>query len=149
MPVIAGRNVNNNDLGVMAGGAALLIFSFFTWFKVDAGAILGVTFTKSGWTSGLFSFLAVLLGVAAAVLLALRIFANVQLPRLQWGWSFIVLAATGVATLLILFKLLFGYHSWERGVGLYLSFLASLVESAFAFLAFKLSGETLPGGRRI
>lgn len=149
MPVIAGRNVNNNDFGVMAGGAALLIFSFFTWFKVDASDILGVSFTKSGWTSGLFSFIAVVLGVGAAVLLALRIFANVRLPRLQWGWNFIILAAAGVSALLILLKLLFGYQSWDRGIGLYLSFLSALAEASFAFLAFKVSGETLPGGRRL
>src|SRR3954471_20996225 len=149
MAVIAGRNVNNNDLGVMAGGAALLLFSFFTWFSTNTTAILGVSFTKSGWTSGLFSFLAVVLGVGAAVLVSLRVFANIQLPRLQWGWNFIVFAAAAVAAVLILLKLLIGYHSWDRGLGLYLSLIGALVETAFAYFAFKVSGETLPGGRRL
>ncbi len=144
MPVIAGRNVNNNDLGVMAGGAVLFVFSFFTWFSYPLGIL-----SRNGWTSGLFSFLAVVLGVGAAVLVALRVFANVQLPRLQWGWAFIVFAASAAAAVLILLKLLIGYHSWDRSFGLYVSFLATLVETAFAYFAFKLSGETLPGGRRI
>ena len=148
MPVIAGRNVNNNDLGVMAGGAALLVFSFFPWFGLK-----GFPGGGSGWNSGLFSFLAIILGVGAAVLIGLRVFANVQLPRLQWGWNFIVLAAAAVATVLILLKLLIGYDTvlggLDRKLGIYLSFLSALAETAFAFFAFKLSGETLPGGRRI
>ena len=148
MPVIAGRNVNNNDLGVMAGGAVLLVFSFFHWFSTPL-VIIDRSLSRNGWNSGLFSFLAVVLGVGAAVLIGLRVFANVQLPRLQWGWNFIVLAAAGVSALLILLKLLFGYHSFDRGIGLYISFIAVLVETAFAYFAFKLSGETLPGGRRI
>jgi hypothetical protein len=149
MPVIAGRNVNNNDLGVMAGGAVVLVFSFFTWFSIDVPQIAGFSASRNGWNSGLFSFLAVVLGIGAAVLIALRVFANVQLPRLQWGWGFIVLAAAAVSALLILLKLLIGYHSWDRSVGLYLSLIGALVETAFAYFAFKLSGETLPGGRRI
>jgi hypothetical protein len=149
MPVIAGRNVNNNDLGVLAGGAVLLVFSFFPWFSSPL-AILGIPgVSVNGWNSGLFSFLAVVLGVGAAVLIALRVFANVQLPRLQWGWSFIVLTAAGVAAVLILLKLLFGYHHGSRDFGLYVSFLAAAAETGFAFFAFKLSGETLPGGRRL
>jgi hypothetical protein len=148
MPVIAGRNVNNNDLGVMGGGAALLVFSFFTWFSSPIG-----NNGLSGWNSGIFSFLAILLGVAAGVLVALRVFADVSLPRLQWGWSFIVFAASAAAAVLILLKVLIGYDTLigdaDRSLGLYLSFLAALVETAFAYFAFKLSGETLPGGRRI
>ena len=144
MPVIAGRNVNNNDLGVMAGGAALLVFSFFPWFGLK-----GFPGGGSGWNSGLFSFLAIILAVGAAVLVGLQIFANIQLPRLQWGWNFIVFAAAGAAAVLILLKLLIGYHSWDRSLGLYVSFLGTVLETAFAFFAFKLSGETLPGGRRL
>lgn len=150
MPVIAGRNVNNNDLGVMAGGAVVLVFSFFHWFSYGLN-IIGVPADVSvnGWNSGFLAWLGVLVGIAAAVLVALRVFANVQLPRLQWGWSFIVLAAAGLAAVLILLKLLIGYHSGSRGIGLFLSLLGALVEAGFAYLAFKVSGETLPGGRRI
>jgi hypothetical protein len=144
MPVIGGRNINSNDFGVMVGGAIVLVFSFFNWFSYPLGY-----FDRNGWNSGLFSFLAVVLGIGAAVLVALRVFANIQLPRLQWGWNFIVFAAAGVAAVLILLKLLIGYHSWDRSLGLYLSFVGALVETAFAYFAFKVSGETLPGGRRI
>jgi hypothetical protein len=143
MPVIAGRNVNNNDLGVMAGGLVILVFSFFTWFSLRGYA------GWNGWNSGFFSFLGVLLGIAAGVLVALRVFANVQLPRLQWGWGFIVLAAAAVSAVCILLKLLIGYHGLSRSIGLYLSLVGALVETAFAYFAFKMSGETLPGGRRI
>jgi hypothetical protein len=144
MPVIGGRTVNNNDLGVMAGGVVVLVFSFFTWFSLPLGYN-----GWNGWNSGLFSFLGVLLGIAAAVLVALRVFANVQLPRLQVGWSFIVMAAAAAAAVLILLKLLIGYHGLNRGIGLYLSLIGALVEAAFGYFAFKLSGETLPGGRRL
>ena len=148
MPVIAGRNVKNNDFGVLIGGAIVLVFSFFHWFSYDPG-IPQLVGHRGGWNSGLFSFLAVVLAVGAAVLVALRVFANIQLPRLQWGWNFIVFAAAGAAAVLILLKLLIGYHSWDRSLGLYVSFLGTVLETAFAFFAFKLSGETLPGGRRL
>jgi hypothetical protein len=129
----------------------VLVFSFFNWFSFDLGGfpLAGVEASRNGWGSGLFSFLAVLLGIGAGVLVALRAFANVQLPQLQWGWSFIVLAAAAVAALLILLKLLFGYHGWSRSIGLYLSLIGTLVEAGFAYLAFRMSGETLPGGRRL
>lgn len=146
MPVIGGRNINNNDFGVMVGGAVVLVFSFVHWFNVGAVSV-------NGWNSGLFSFLAVLLGVGAAVLVALRVFADVRLPRLQWGWNFIIFAAASASVVLIVLKILIGYSTlglhWHRGLGLYVSFLGALVETAFAYFAFKLSGETLPGGRRI
>jgi hypothetical protein len=148
MPVIAGRNVNNNDLGVMVGGLIVLVFSFVTWFGTALNAL-----TRNGWDSGIFSFLAVVLGIAAAVLVVLRVFTSVQLPRLQWGWNFIIFAAAAASAVLILLKLLFGYHllgfGWHRSAGLYLSFLGALIETAFAYRAFKVSGETLPGGRRL
>jgi hypothetical protein len=150
MPVIAGRNVNNNDLGVMAGGAVVLVFSFFHWFSYGLN-IIGVPAEVSvnGWNSGFFSWLGVLLSVAAAVLVGLRVFANVQLPQLQWGWNFIVLAAAGLAAVLIVLKLLVGYHGGSRGLGLFVGLIGALVETGFAFLAFRVSGETLPGGRRL
>ncbi|HSP37747.1 MAG TPA: hypothetical protein VLR26_08340 [Frankiaceae bacterium] len=150
MPVIAGRNVNNNDLGVMAGGAVVLVFSFFHWFSYGLN-IIGVPadISVNGWNSGFFAWLGVLLSIAAAVLVAVRVFANVQLPRLQWGWGFIIFAAAALGALLILLKLLIGYHSGSRGLGLYLSLIGALVETGFAYLAFKVSGETLPGGRRL
>lgn len=143
MPVIAGRTVSPNDSGVLAGGTAVLVFSFFTWFSSPLDIV-----AVGGWNSGLFSFLAVLLSVAASVVVALRVFPAVSLPRLQWGWSFLVLAAAAAATALLLLKLLIGYSGWDRGFGLYLALLGAAAQTAFAWFAFQLSGETLPGGRR-
>jgi len=149
MAVIAGRNVNNNDLGVMGGGIAVFVFSLFPWFGVKGLPGAG----GNGWNVGSLAVLGVLLSLAAAVLVGLRVFANITLPRLQVGWNFIVFAAAGVGALFILLKLLFGYDtiigSLDRRAGIYLALLGALVESAFAYLAFKVSGETLPGGRRI
>ena len=43
-----------------------------------------------------------------------------------------------------------GFHvKLDRKAGLFLGLIAAAVQSYFAFAAFKVSGEALPGGRRL
>lgn len=142
--MIAGRPVPRDDAGVLAGGAVVLLFSFVTWF----GSPLDIV-RVSGWSSGVVSLLAVLLAITAGAVVALRVFAGVTLPELPWGWSFLVLAAAGTATLLLVLKVLIGYSGWDRNLGLYLCLLGAAGQTVFAWLAFRASGELLPGGRRL
>lgn len=146
MAKIADREVSTNDLGLMGAAIATFIFSLLPWFGVS---IAGFSAHRNGWGVGFLAWFPILLSIAIGVLIALRVFAAVQLPTLPAGWGFIVLAAAGLALVLVLLKLLIGYHSTDRKIGLYLGLIAIAVQTYFAFAAFKLSGESLPGGRTL
>jgi hypothetical protein len=152
MAKIGDREVATNDLGLMGAGIAVFIFSFLPWFGVS-----GYDASGNAWNVGFLAWFSVLLGMAAAIFIAVRVFSTVQLPVLGVGYSVIVLGATALATVLVLLKLLIGYKvsagpfhlSLDRKVGLYLGLIAAAVQTYFAFAAFKLSGEKLPGGRTV
>jgi hypothetical protein len=152
MVQIGGRNVATNDLGIMGGALAMFIVSFFPWFGKDFGF---ASVSRNGWGTGFLSWLPILLSLAVAGLVAARVFGNVQLPSLQVGWNFLVLALLALAVLCLLIKLLIGWkpsgvniHA-ARKVGIYLALIVAAIQTFFAFAAFKLSGEALPGGRRL
>jgi hypothetical protein len=152
MAQVGARNVATNDLGIMGGAVALFIFSFIPWFGVH-----GYGGGGKAWDVGFLAWFGVLLGIAAGILVVLRVFANVQLPTLQVGWNLIVLGLAGLSFLFILLKMIIGYKvgvlgfhvKLDRKAGLFLGLIASAVQTYFAFAAFKLSGEALPGGRRL
>lgn len=152
MAQVGGRDVATNDLGIMGSAVALFIFSFVPWFGVS-----GYSGGGKAWDVGFLAWFGVLLGLVAGILVALRVFANVNLPTLQVGWNFVVLALAGLAFVLILLKMIIGYKvgvlgfhvKLDRKAGLFLGLIAAAVQSYFAFAAFKVSGEALPGGRRI
>ena len=132
MAQVGGREVATNELGIMGSAVALFIFSFIPWFGV-------------------------LLGLVAGILVALRVFADVNLPSMQVGWNFVILVLAGLGFLFILLKMIIGYKvgvlgfhvKLDRKAGLFLGLIAAAVQSYFAFAAFKVSGEALPGGRRL
>ena len=150
MAQIGGRNVATNDLGTMGSAVALFIFSLLPWFGI-AGA------SKNGWGVGFLAWFGILLGLAAGILVALRVFANANLPTLQVGWNLLALGLAALGFLFILLKMIVGYKvgalgfhiSLDRKAGLFLGLIAAAVQTYFAFAAFKLSGEALPGGRRL
>lgn len=142
MAQIAGRQVGPNDLGVIAAGAVAFIVSFFPWFGVDFGGLYSAS--GNAWGTGFLSWFPVLLGLVAAGLVAARVFAGFRLPQLPAGPAFVILAAAGLAFVLVLLKLLIGYHGTNRKVGLFLGVLALAAEAAFALLAFRTSGEAMP-----
>ena len=148
MAQIGGKDVNTNDLGVMGSAVGVFIFSLLPWFGI-AGA------SKNGWGVGFLAWFGILLGLAAGVLVALRVFANVNLPTLQVGWNLVALGLAGLGFVFILLKLIVGYKvgalgfhiTLDRKIGLFLGLIAAAVQSFFAFAAFKVSGEALPGRR--
>jgi hypothetical protein len=151
MAQVGGRNVATNDLGIMGSAVALFIFSFIPWFGVS-----GYGGGGKAWDVGFTAWFGVLLGIAAGIVVALRVFAN-NLPTMAVGWNFVVLVLAGLGFLLILLKMIIGYKvsvlgfhvTLDRKAGLFLGLIAAAVQSYFAFAAFKTSGESLPGGRRV
>jgi hypothetical protein len=134
----------------VGGALAFFIFGFFDWLSVEAG---GITY-KSGnvfdftWT-GVIPWLLILAVGIIAFLLAAGVMKPGNLP-----WSLIFLAASALATLLLLIRLLFnpldGKDAFEsaggsvdRGIGMWLCTLAAIAVLAGSFLGFKESGGEL------
>jgi hypothetical protein len=153
MAAVGGRQVDTNDLGVMAAGAAALLFSFLPYVGVSykVKGFGGGSAHMNAWHS--WAFLGLILVLAAAGAVAARVFADVTLPTLPLGWHVVVAGAAALGTLILLVRgLSWGgtefsglgtsYSSGMRWGG-YLLVLAGLVETAFAVLALRASGESV------
>jgi hypothetical protein len=141
--------LSTGDKVIGVSGILLLVFSFFPWLgvKVESGVFSGSD-SKGAWSFTL-CLLAVLLGIALVVLVALKA-SNVELPALgSITWNQVALIVAGVVVLFILIKLITGPGgvpdvpgvSKERKIGIYLGFLASLGLLAGAFLNVKEADE--------
>lgn len=140
MAQVGGKDVNNNELGIMGAAVAIFIFSFLPWFSI-AG------YHGNAWDVGFLAYFPVILVIQLGLLVAARNFLPTAVGPSR---SYLpVLAGATLATLLLLLKLIVGYHSTSRSAGLFLGIVAAAVQLFFAFTAVKLSGEPLPGGRRL
>lgn len=151
MPVIAGRDIATNDVGIMGGGVAVLVASVLPWYGASGG---GFSVSVSGWGAGFTAWFSILLCLVVAGAVAARVFAGTRLPAAgSVGPALLLAAAAGLASLLIIIRLLslpsggaFNFHYGAR-FGLFLGLLGALVEVAFCALAFRTSGEKLPSKR--
>lgn len=139
----------------VGGAIGIFIFGFFSWvsvdfdsefggFAVDGGNVFDFPFT------GVIPWLLVIGTGVVTVLLALDV-----LPKGKLPWPLIMLAATGLAALLLLIRFIFnpldGKDEMEafggvdvgRGFGLILSVLSGLAAFVGAFLGFQESGGDL------
>jgi hypothetical protein len=127
----------------IGGGAGVLIFGLLPWISYDTG-IIG-TISANAFDLNLTGILPWLLLVAAGVITFLLATGTLKssLP-----WPLILLAATGLGALLIVFRLLAGppgasFDGVSRGIGLYVSTLAAIASAVGGFLGFKESGGDL------
>lgn len=149
MTNIGGRQVARNDLAVMGAGAAVFIFSLLPYygFSYNVKGIGGASASFTAWHG--FALLGVLLLLAAAGIVAARVFGGVTLPTLPVGWHVVVAGLAGLGTLLVILRALTYPHAsgfgGSYGVrwGGYLLFLAAIVEAVFAVMALRESGESL------
>jgi len=147
MPGFDLKQINRNDQLIIGGGGLGFIFSFLPWYKASAGPYSA---TWNAW-QGFFGTVGVLFLLVAAALVALRVFANFQLPALPVGPNVLVLALAGIGTLFTLLEwLIFDpTHGAGRGVsqGLgwagYIFEILVIAETVGAFLNFKASGEKI------
>lgn len=135
----------------VGGAIGFLIFGFFDWITVDGPAGFGAVGGAGGnvfdffWT-GTLPWILIL---ATGIITFLMVTGTMKPGSLPWPMIF--LAATGLAALLLLIRLIFnpldGSDALEaagfevgRGIGLILSVLSGLVAFAGAFMGFKESG---------
>jgi hypothetical protein len=139
----------------VGGALGFLIFGFFDWVTVDIPG--GGAFGGSSAGGNVFDFfwtgtLPWILVLATGVITFLMVTGTMKPGTLPW--PLIMLAATGLAALLLLIRLIFnpleGKDALEsagfdvgRGIGMILSVISGLVAFAGAFMGFKESGGDL------
>lgn len=135
---IAGRRVDTNDAVVMGAGVLMLIDSFLHWFSF-------YVYSYNAFDAGFLSWFPVLLVWAVAGIAAAKVFAGQTIRGgAQIGPALLLLILSGAATVLLVLKLLIGYHGTDRSFGLFLGILIAAAQAAFAFLSFRTSGEAAP-----
>ncbi|MGH3024630.1 MAG: hypothetical protein ACRDNI_13310 [Gaiellaceae bacterium] len=122
------------ELLAWLGGLVLTLSAFMGWYTIS-GDLRG-RLAVIGWHSGTIGKLVFLVGVAVLVLLALRVFGVELPPSVPEG---LVIAGLGLAgTILVLIRLFDVPERFEpavgRGLGIWLSLLASLVLIAAGLL---------------
>ena len=151
--------ISRNDQVIAGAGLAVLLFSFFSWYKVESDG--SPDFSFSAWDTNIWAKLGVLLCLLAAVWVLLQA-AEVRMT-LPVGPALVAVVLAGLGTLLILITLLnapqvevLGFEvdlsdvedneaDVSRGIGLILALLAAGAQTAFAAMKFKESGEAIPG----
>lgn len=127
-----------HDWLMVGGGAAMLVLGFLLdWTSVDTGfgSASGDGPFDYFFTGGLAWLLTVSVGALA--------FANAagKLPQNQ-PWPIILLGGAGLATLLMLLRLILGarFDIADRGIGMYGAFVWAAVAAVGAYLSFQASG---------
>ena len=148
------NKVKGNDRFIAGGAVLLLLLSFFSWRSSSGIKGFGGGHVNM-WGNGSYGWpkLALLLALIAGAAVIARLMGaldNVQLPA---GVNLITLAASGLATVILLLQFLTGFDSAgvgdfmvsvHPGFGYYLGLLVSGAMTYFAFLNFKASGEEMP-----
>ena len=140
MVKIGEREVPTGDAVLMGTGALMLVDGFLPWYGVD---VLSFHVHVKGFSSGFPAWAGIVLVVAVGAIVAARVFAGQALPTsTAIGPSALLLAVSALGTLLVLLRLL--SESSATKYGLYLGLVIAAVQTAYAFLLFRASGEPTP-----
>jgi amino acid transporter len=138
----------------VGGGLGFLIFGFFNWISYS---VSDDTFGSSGSSGNVFDFFFTgtipwILVIGTAIITVLLVLGTLKSGGLPW--PLIMLAATALAVLLLILRVVFnpleGKDAAEelgvdvgRGIGMWLSTLSAIAALVGAFLGFKESGGDL------
>jgi hypothetical protein len=121
---------------ILPAGVVLFIIGFLPWYSISAGPF---SWSHNGWQSpaSFWSILAILIGLAMAVVVGLKAFSTVAIPDNVGGitWPKIHLGAGVVALVFLLIKFL-GNNDYTT-YGLYLGIIAAAALAAGGFLMFR------------
>lgn len=145
------NRLGTGDRVLLISSGVFLLAMFLPWYGISGFEGPGVN--RSGWSYFLFGIVPMLLILAiAATICVLRFADNVQIPELPLPLGQTVLIAAGVATALVLLKLLigdsaFGGVSLDRKFGIVLGFLSAGGVCVGAYLNMKQGDDaiTAPG----
>ncbi len=138
---VGGREVQA-DLVVMVTGALVFVFGFIDFFSYGGSG-------ANGYETGFLSSAGIALVVFAALLAVCRAFLGMTFGSgSAVGPAVLIFGLSALGAALLILKLIVGFHSTDRSVGLYLAFIAAIVQAVFAFLSIAGSGERLPDFKR-
>ncbi|HVP05411.1 MAG TPA: hypothetical protein VMT90_07040 [Dehalococcoidia bacterium] len=125
---------------ILPAALVLLIDSFLPWYHAKACFLdVCASVSRNGWESpgALWSILAVLLGLAMGVVIALTRFTQVQLPALPQGvtWPRVYLGAGAAAALFVLIKLI--NESSHLSIGFFIGIICVIALVAGGYLLFQ------------
>lgn len=128
---------------MVAGGLGMLIFGlFFDWAKIDFMGVSATDGNAFDWARGWLSWILVIGTAVIAVLSTTGKLATVKLP-----WNIVMVLASALATLFMLLLMITGPDKsgvdFGRAIGLWLSFIATIVTLAGALMNFTGSGGDL------
>ena len=139
-----------SDWMKIGGAIGFFVFGFFDWvtFELAGATVSGYNVFHFFWT-GTIPWLLIMAVGTLTVLLALKVLDAKQLP-----WPLIMLAASALAALLLLLRLVFNPNDESdlfelaggdvgRAFGMYLAVISGLVVFAGALMAFTESGGDL------
>ena len=154
------KTVSTNDWGVMGAAAGVFLSSLIGSYisvsvEVPEEFEAFATETDGGVTNAWWSWatLGLLLLLAVGALAAARVFGQVKLPEIGVGWNLIAAAAAGLGALLVILRAVTagdsgGVPGFEASVGPgwsgYVLMILAVVETVFAVMAFRTSGEQVP-----
>jgi hypothetical protein len=122
---------------ILPAGVVLFILGFLPWYSVDLGP-LG-TYTRNGWQSpgAIWSILAILVGLAMAVVVGLKAFGTATIPDNVGGftWPKIHLGGGVAALVLVLIKL--ANESSHMAFAFYIGIIAAAALAGAGFLMFR------------
>src|SRR3972149_7889658 len=113
---------------IIIAGLVLLIDGFLPWYSVSAEfAGVKVSASANGWESpgALWSMLAILIGLAMAAVVGLKISTEGVIPENVGGFSWPKIFLGGGVAALLLGGVKFLNESSSRGFGFYLGFIAA------------------------
>jgi len=130
----------------VGAGIAMLIFGFVEWVTIEVAGFGDVAGGGNAFDFFFTGTIPWLLVVGTAVVTVLLVLGTIK--RGGVPWDLVLLAATALAALLMLIRIVFnpiddgGFDGIEagRGLGMWVCFLASLAALAGAFMAFRESG---------
>jgi hypothetical protein len=149
MPGFDVKQMRRNDKGVLGAGIVALIFSFIPHYYGGSVHVLGAHYSAgvSAWHS--YAFLGMLLILIGTAIAAIMVSGAAQLPKLPIGLNLLVAGLVGLGTLLVIIRGFTadsgsgpGYSYGVQWSG-YIVMLAGVVETVFAVMNFRSSGETL------
>jgi hypothetical protein len=122
---------------ILIAGVVLFIAGFLPWYSIDLGPFGDVT--RNGWESpgAIWSMLAIVIGLAMAVMVVLKDLTDVEIPDNVGGvtWPKIFLGAGAATLLLVIIKLL--NESSHMGFGFYVGILAAIALAGAGGLLFR------------
>jgi hypothetical protein len=139
------KSINRNDQVVMVAAILGFIASFFPFYGASVTGLGSAS--VNAWHS--YGFLGVLLLLIGGAIIAAKVFAS--LPDLPVGVHVAAAAAAGLGTLILLLHGLTFSHptvpgiSWGMKWGAYVIIIVGAIETAFAFMGARESGEDIPG----